>query len=1413
MSPQSPDSHVPPIQAGTGPACGPPDHAGPSTSCERARHWQRQLLRGARSAAGALCIKLDTVVVACTPADGSTCADLLRGQAATQKSQWTLFAGSPAPDSAPAGPMMMLHPPAGGIAALPSLLTKLSSEAVKAEAETGAIGLYLCIGLVRRPDDGSANSSDGGPAKAPPAQTPVWLVPVRLQATAGAPGLGWTLNTSAGAAQLNPAVVELLQRQWGLQLPAFSGQDAAEQMMQWIHDALPTDSGWTLLDRIVLAHLPWSQAALWQDLQARQNLLRHNPVVAHLLDHPGKAMPTATTTGDAKADPDEPSRWLPTVLDADPSQRRVLAAADRGQSLVVHGPPGTGKSQTLANLIGRAMGRGKRVLFVTEKREAMDVVYARLCELGLDTWTLTMPDATSTRTDFFEQLQASLNAAQDANTEAHDTTDEVDQSALAQAAADLESLHQALQHRSATGFTLHEAMATGLQAEWPDIAMPGIDPQAHRLSEVTGLHVTAQRLVSLGECFEEQGVALATHPLRAVSDPGMAATVEQHQLQATKTRLALQHLLAVLPDWLCRLGLGTVNPIHLRLGAVSTLCRLAECAASAPPGSGPLLPHALNRAALFAWRAANQHDHRREQLQQRLPLAFVPDVCLVSAATLTAPWTRANRRWGMGRWWARRRVLRSLAAYARPGHTLTAADVTALLEALPPLKHDEQRSHQLRADLPWATPLEGDEPACLGWMGELQDLATQARALMNPGASASDDWDSLLLNWMHGFSNLDALATLQQSTRACEVLHNAARSSADTPAGLIGNPTLAQLQGDCAVWLDYQALWPAWLRWVSLRNEAIDHGLGGLVDALQDGRLNLEDAAAGFETAYRRWWAQAVQARPPAAVARGVCVLRDAGQQGQQTSVQALVDALGDTLARARASARRRAQSAAALKAHAALQSDTPDAQLGYLKRALQRRRGRPLPRQVIQACAPLLLDFKPVWMMSPLSAAQLLGPGHPGFDMVLIDEASQMPLWRAVGAMSRAPQALIFGDPQQMPPADYFAARTDALGHGSADSGAPGLVELDSVLDEALAICLPQLSLDTHYRSRHECLIAFSNQHFYGSRLSTRPSPALAHDAIQLVQLSDGHYGRGTSRDNLREAQAVVDAIAAHVLNPRTASQSLGVVTMNQPQQVLVQRLLDQLCRKDAALDGALQRLAQAGQPLFVRNLESVQGDERDWVFLSVTYSAMPEGERTALNFGPLNQVGGARRLNVAVSRAREGMVVFSSLRPQDLPREADNAGVRALRAFLEHVQRHAGQVQALAEAGPATRLGPFETWIKRGLQARGWQVHGPLGRCPAERIDLAVVDPQQPGRYLVALLSDGGSAACGHDVVDREVGRVARLRALGWQVRQLRLPEFVADPKTELDALDAFVRACLDRPAEWGRFSSQPEHRLEPS
>lgn len=540
-----------------------------------------------------------------------------------------------------------------------------------------------------------------------------------------------------------------------------------------------------------------------------------------------------------------------------------------------------------------------------------------------------------------------------------------------------------------------------------------------------------------------------------------------------------------------------------------------------------------------------------------------------------------------------------------------------------------------------------------------------------------------------------------------------------------------------------------------------------------------------------------------------------AGEGAPQPGVHALIDRLRETLARALAGARRRAHEGAASQAQAALHTQAPDEQVGYLKRALQRRRGRPTPRQVIQACAGLLLALKPVWMMSPLSAAQLLGEGHPGFDLVLIDEASQMPLCRAVGAMSRAPQTLIFGDPQQMPPADYFAARADRpdqVGSGHTERADAGLVELDSVLDEALAIGLPELSLNTHYRSRHESLISFSNRHFYGGRLATRPSPAVGNDAMRLVQLNDGHYRRGTTRDNPQEAQAVVEAIAAHVLGPSTATLSLGVVTMNQPQQLLVQRLLHSRCRKDPALDAALQRLATGGQPLFVRNLESVQGDERDIVFMSVTYSATPEGDRVALNFGPLNQVGGARRLNVAVSRAREGMVVFSSLRPQDLPRDAENTGVRALRTFLEHVEQHAALGIALpgaergTESGATPRLGPFETWIKRGLQTRGWQVHGALGLCAAERVDLAVVDPTRPSRYLVALLTDGGSAAQGDDVLDREVGRAARLRALGWRVRQLHLPDFMTNPQAQLEELDAFVRGCLLRQAEPSEVLNAP-------
>ena len=346
----------------------------------------------------------------------------------------------------------------------------------------------------------------------------------------------------------------------------------------------------------------------------------------------------------------------------------------------------------------------------------------------------------------------------------------------------------------------------------------------------------------------------------------------------------------------------------------------------------------------------------------------------------------------------------------------------------------------------------------------------------------------------------------------------------------------------------------------------------------------------------------------------------------------------------------------------------------------------------------------------------------------------------------------------------------------------------MESILDELDAASLPRVDLKWHYRSENESLITFSNHRYYDGQLITFPSPVTDDRAVRLVPVH-GQYERGSGRTNLAEANAVVAEVVKRLIDPEfgAAGKTIGVVTFNSQQQTLIEDLLDEERRKNPEIEPHFGD--EKPEPVFVKNLESVQGDERDVILFSITYGPDVTG-RVAMNFGPLNKGGGQRRLNVAITRARSELLVFSSLPAEqiDLSRTRSE-GVRDLKDFLEFADRGP---RAFAEAvsGPQGDWeSPFEEAVARGLQARGWTVHPQIG-VSSYRIDIGVVHPDAPGRYVVGVECDAATYHSSATARDRDKLREEVLSRLGWTLLRIWSTDFWNNPDGAIDRIDAAIR-----------------------
>ena len=420
-----------------------------------------------------------------------------------------------------------------------------------------------------------------------------------------------------------------------------------------------------------------------------------------------------------------------------------------------------------------------------------------------------------------------------------------------------------------------------------------------------------------------------------------------------------------------------------------------------------------------------------------------------------------------------------------------------------------------------------------------------------------------------------------------------------------------------------------------------------------------------------------------------------------------------------------------------------------------------------------------PCMLMSPISVAQYFDASSAKFDLVIFDEASQMPTCEAVGAIARGTSVIVVGDPKQMPPTSFFATN-------NVDEENLEQEDLESILDDCLALSMPSRHLLWHYRSKHESLIAFSNAKYYDNKLLTFPSTDDLATKVTYTHVP-GFYDKGKTRQNKAEAQAIVAEILRRLGDQHLAKRSIGVVTFSSVQQNLIEDLLTEEFRKAPQLE---KIALEAEEPLFIKNLENVQGDERDVILFSICYGPDETG-KVSLNFGPLNREGGWRRLNVAVSRARYEMKVFATLRADEIDLARTSAeGVAGLKAFLAYAGK--GKMALPIKAAQTTYPhAGLETKIAEAVRRAGYEVHLNIG-CSGYKVDMAVVNPEKPSEYLLGIICDGHNYNAAKTARDREVVQGSVLHALGWKLHRVWSPDWWEKRGQVLDSIISAIEAA---------------------
>lgn len=1224
--------------------------------------------------------------------------------------------------------------------------------------ETGSSNLYLTLGaLIHR-------TSTGAEARAP-----LFLLPVKIIGGAGRQYFQIIVDTTEVATP-NHCLVEWLRLKHNVYIEALaspvldhSGLDITETLRA-IRAALVDNNVDLRIDEIAtLSICQFSTFGMWKDLNDSWETLEQSPIVRHLAYHPGDSFRDPAAVEQPELDVFEVDEAaVPVPIPADGSQLRAIAAAAEGRTFVLEGPPGTGKSQTITNLIAHALGLGKTVLFVAEKQAALDVVKRRLDKVGLQDFTLDLHGKSQTANAIRAQLKAAIENSLIYNERSWQMRLSEYRARLLPLSDYSKQVHDsnAVNHSVWTAF--EEILEAG---EGPIAEIP--------FSYVTRPAVGWDEVKQALEQFARSAHGMDIRPGVAWSLTGaIPADISEEQVSAALQRTA-----------------GALNTAASNAKLRTLLERLDD-----PARISVIMPalrrqhgHQVPDAAALAWLRGPQFGRQHKELFAELErfqhkcapvLATFTPVFIESGdvAPVTAEADAACK--GMFRKKKAEQLQHSLAPFAQTNADLAPATVLPLLRMIPSLRGELASIGRNAANLfgPWLPPAWN--PLAADSTAELRTVLEYLGATVAFADSHPAEWQLLA---SVGFPSPQEAAVLQEVHDAWAQLRSClGTSDDDLERWRNGDHWLAAWERTAADLLEDSEHFNArqifrWSRMTADLAPLHRAGLAGFTQQLLTGDIAAPHAANAFIRG---------TARTSLEERRRSAQLTNFSPEHRDGAIADFV-ASADNLRKEQTKAL-----PAALLRRRPFQVNALSGDVGQLRRLLDAKRGGASFRQLMQRYADQILAATPCVFVSPASLAQFIPPGSAIFDIVVFDEASQVTVAQAIGALGRGRSAVIVGDSQQMPPTSF--GQVTAADDNDADEDGELIVDdLDSILTECVESQVPRLWLSWHYRSQDESLIHFSNEKYYEGKLFSLPSPGGDVTAGVEWRRVDGHFNRESRRElrtNRVEAEAIVAEIRERLAAPHLAGQSIGVVTFNAQQRDLIQDLLEDC--GDPLVREQLRPDAEEG--IFVKNLENVQGDERDVILFSAAFSPKPGERQLPLNFGPLSRTGGEKRFNVAITRARRKVVIVTSFDPADIDlARTKSVGMHHLRGYLEAAARGA---EIIGDSRSTTATEPIQQNICAALRGRGYEVETNYGLSEFV-LDLVVKEPGCD-HWQVAIVLDGPRWAKRTTVADRELSPRLLETMMHWGAAlRLWLPQWIEDPQGVFERVDSAVETARQR------------------
>lgn len=1256
-------------------------------------------------------------------------------------------------------------------------LLEIYREAKLSIEENGANTLYLALGFL------SWYETTTSPKRR---LAPIILIPLEIERRSVQEG--FSIKQGDDEPMVNVTLLAHLASDFELSISGLDPIPMDEHgidvplILRKFREAVVDIDRWEVLESAYIGHFSFTKFLMWRDLEVRADDLQKNTIVKHLIHTPSDQYPDDGVFPDPdRLDETHSPEMTFCPLSSDSSQLAAVHASAAGKSFVLHGPPGTGKSQTITNIIAHNLALGKTVLFVSEKRAALEVVHRRLTESGLGPFCLELHSNKSHKKGVLNQLEQALNAYVSHSSEKW--LEEAQK--LATTRRELNDFVSALHAVRESG----ESVFHGISQLIGHRDIPLV-----KMQWLSVAHIDRKRLNTLRETVRQlqlAGVQIGHPATNAWAQAACETWTPEFRDNIERTIEELRRAAPALAEAADKIS----SIVGMTLSAWSrhdleNLTIIASALLNCPYVPPALLSSDDWEPLKATIQEIASHGLQRNQQREKLFNRFNPGILAMDLNGLLQQWTVAEKSWFLPRWLGCRKVRKTLSTVTRPEHIPQNTEILAALDQALALRQEEQFIKQAAARAEgvlgtyWQDG-EADWKVVGSYIERTESLRKVAVRVADTDFERADQfrstWAQLIAEGSKHLSNEGPIGqSLQAYLETFEHVMKAERALSsllviDPQTAWGASPAcdfLSTLQERCSLWQQQLNGLKAWCYWRSVRSEAISLNLQPLIDAYESQGLPTDKLQETFTRGYYQWWSDAIIGSEPALCNFFSSAFEDKIQQFKKIDDKYTLLTKNEIQMRVAAKLPKG-------------QADNPNSEMGLLRRQLQRKVGHLPVRALIQKIPNLLPRLKPCLLMSPISVAQYLDPSHSAFDIVVFDEASQIPVWDAVGVIARGKEAIIVGDPKQLPPTNFFSRADSGDGADADDS----LVEdMESILDDCIAAQLPERHLNWHYRSRHESLIAFSNYHYYGNRLLTFPSP---HQELGVsFRHVIGEYDKGKSRTNRAEASAVVSEVLNRLLDPEQANFSIGIVTFSQAQQQLIDDLLEEARRQHPEIEPYFAD--GAAEPVFIKNLENVQGDERDVILFSICYGPDATG-RVSMNFGPMNRDGGERRLNVAITRARQEVIVFSTLRAEHIDlSKTRSQGVADLKCFLDYAER--GSV-AIAERrsgeGEVECESPFEIQVCDALRDKGYTVHPQVG-CSGYRIDLAIVDPDRPGRYLLGIECDGANYHRSKTARDRDKLRESILIGLGWTIHRVWSTDWWEKPVEELARIEAVIESA---------------------